>query len=305
MEHQHKTNKQTNDMTTTNTLNLKVAQSLVLCHFATTAPATTALNRSATNRAIGAAGADKDAARLYNTVLASKGTAVGKAISLQQRTGVAVRRFGMLCQTGGFYLRVRDVGSVQNVFDDAQAELDVIREDILQTYPELMAQVTRKLAGFGGEVTIPSATDVASRFTMRLSIINQPVAVNESVLTGLSEEVANRVRADSKRQIEEDFRAAHAGPVRDMKKVIEDFADAMRNADRLHLTQFTKLRDEAKRLKNLNFLDLPEIDSLVRAVSEAGVSPIGTPTMHERNIIATKAVKAISKADETLAALGL
>jgi len=295
----------TNTTNAANTLNLKVAQSLVLCHFATTAPATTALNRSATARAVNQAGSTKDAARLYNTVLASKGTAVGKAISLQQRTGVAIRRLGMLCQTGGFYLRVKDVAKVQDLFDEAQHEMDMIREDILRTYPDLMAQVIRKLAGFGGEVSIPSASEVASRFTMRLSVINQPVAVNESVLSGLSEEVANRVRADSKRQIEEDFRTAHAGPVRDMKKVIEDFTDAMRNADRLHLTQFDKLRDEARRLKNLNFLDLPEIDALVCAVAEVSAMPNGTPTKDERHSIAAKADKAIAKADDTLAALGL
>jgi len=293
-------------MTTTNTsLNLKVAQSLVLCHYATTAPATTALNRSASARAITSAGAEKDAARLYNTILAAKGTAVGKAISLQQRTGVAVRRFGMLCQTGGFYLRVKDVGEVQNVFDDAMVELDTIREDILATYPDLLNIIKGRLAGFANEVNIPSATEVASKFTMRLSVINRPVSVNEAVLTGLTEEVANRVRADSQRQIEEDFRTSHAGPVRDLKKVIEDFTDAMRNADRLHLTQFDKLRDEAKRVKNLNFLDLPEIDEVVRLAADAAALPIGIPTKDERAVIAAKADKAISKADETLAALGL
>ena len=293
-------------MTTTNTsLNLKVAQSLVLCHYATTAPATTALNRSASARAITSAGAEKDAARLYNTILAAKGTAVGKAISLQQRTGVAVRRFGMLCQTGGFYLRVKDVGEVQNVFDDAMVELDTIREDILATYPDLLNIIKGRLAGFANEVNIPTATEVASKFTMRLSVINRPVSVNEAVLTGLTEEVANRVRADSQRQIEEDFRVSHAGPVRDLKKVIEDFTDAMRNADRLHLTQFDKLRDEAKRVKNLNFLDLPEIDEVVRLAADAAALPIGIPTRDERAVIAAKADKAISKADETLAALGL
>ena len=292
-------------MTTNNTLNLKVAQSLVLCHYATTAPATTALNRSASARAITSAGAEKDAARLYNTILAAKGTAVGTAISLQQRTGVAVRRFGMLCQTGGFYLRVKDVGEVQNVFDDAMVELDTIREDILATYPDLLNIIKGRLAGFANEVNIPSATEVASKFTMRLSVINRPVSVNEAVLTGLTEEVANRVRADSQRQIEEDFRTSHAGPVRDLKKVIEDFTDAMRNADRLHLTQFDKLRDEAKRVKNLNFLDLPEIDEVVRLAADAAALPIGIPTKDERAVIAAKADKAISKADETLAALGL
>jgi len=290
---------------TTTTLNLKTAQSLVLCHYSTTAPATTALNRSASARAITSAGAEKDAARLYNTILAAKGTAVGKAISLQQRTGVAVRRFGMLCQTGGFYLRIKDVDAVQNVFDDAVAELDTIREDILSTYPDLLNIVKSRLASFATEVSIPTATEVASKFTMRLSVINRPVAVNEAVLVGLTEEVANRVRADSQRQIEEDFRASHAGPVRDLKKVIEDFTDAMRNADRLHLTQFDKLRDEAKRVKNLNFLDLPEIDAVVKLAAEAAASPVGVPTKSEREIIAAKAEKAITKADETLAALGL
>lgn len=292
-------------MTTNNTTNLKIAQSLVLCHFATTAPSTTALNRSASARASATAGAEKDAARLYNTVLAAKGTAVGRAISLQQRTGISVRRFGMLCQTGGFYLRIKDVDRVQSIFDDGQAELDTIREDILATYPDLLNIVKGRLAGFATEVYIPTATEVASKFTMRLSVINRPVAVNEAVLTGLTEEVANRVRADSQRQLDEDFRASHAGPVRELKKVIEDFTDAMRNADRLHLTQFDKLRDEAKRVKNLNFLDLPEIDEVIRLAADAAASPIGTPTKDERETIAAKAQKAISKADETLAALGL
>jgi len=292
-------------MTTNNTLNLKVAQSLVLCHYATTAPATSALNRSASARAVATAGAEKDAARLYNTILAAKGTAVGKAISLQQRTGVAVRRFGMVCQTGGFYLRVKDVDQVQNVFDDAIAELDVIREDILATYPDLLSIVRGRLAGFASEVAIPTATEVASKFTMRLSIINRPVAVNEAVLEGLTEEVANRVRADSQRQIEDDFRVSHAGPVKDLKKVLEDFTDAMRNAERLHLTQFDKLRDEARRVKNLNFLDLPEINEVIRLSSEAAAMPVGVPSNSERAVIAADAEKAIKKADETLAALGL
>jgi hypothetical protein len=211
----------------------------------------------------------------------------------------------MLCQTGGFYLRVKDVDQVQNVFDDAQAELDTIREDILATYPDLLAIVRGRLAGFANEVSIPTATEVASKFTMRLSVVNRPVAVNEAVLNGLTEEVANRVRADSQRQIEEDFRSSHAGPVRDLKKVIEDFTDAMRNAERLHLTQFDKLRDEARRVKNLNFLDLPEIDEVVRLAADAAASPTSTPTKDERVAIAAKAEKAISKADETLAALGL
>ena len=286
-------------------MQLKTFQSIVLCHFSTTAPATNALNRSATARAVSAAGADRNAARVYNTILTARGTAVGRAISLQQQTGVAIRRCGSLCPTGGIYLRIKDVTEVQNIFDDAQVELDTIREDILATYPDLLVSLNTKLGSFANEVQIPTATEVASRFTMSMTIINQPVAVDGAVLIGLTEEVANRVRADSQRQVAEMLRASHAGPINDLKAVIAEFSDRLRNADRLHLSQFDKLRDEARRVQKLNFLDLPEIEEVVLAVADAARIPDGSLTQDERVRIAKKAEAASAKADETLAALGL
>lgn len=289
----------------TTTQQLKAFQSIVLCHFSTTAPATNALNRSATARAVTSAGADRNAARVYNTILTARGTAVGRAISLQQRTGVQIRRCGSLCQTGGIYLRIKDVAEVQNIFDDAQAELDTVREDILATYPDLLTALHSQLGSFVNEVHIPTATEVASKFTMNLTVINQPVAVNEAALVGLTEEVANRVRADSQRQVDELLRASHAGPINDLKEVITEFVDRMRNASRLHLTQFDKLREEALRVQKLNFLDLPEIEQVVLAVADVARIPSGELTQDERVRIAQKAEAAAVKADETLAALGL
>jgi len=290
---------------TNNTMQLKTFQSIVLCHFSTTAPATNALNRSATARAVSAAGADRNAARVYNTILTARGTAVGRAISLQQQTGVSIRRCGSLCPTGGIYLRIKDVTEVQNIFDDAQAELDTIREDILATYPDLLVSLNAQLGSFANEVQIPTATEVASKFAMSLTVINQPVAVDGAVLVGLTEEVANRVRADSQRQVTEMLRASHAGPINDLKAVIAEFSDRLRNADRLHFSQFDKLRDEARRVQKLNFLELPEIEEMVLAVADAARIPDGSLTQDERVRIAKKAEAASVKADETLAALGL
>lgn len=292
-------------MTNTTTQQLKTFQSIVLCHFGTTAPATNALNRSASARAISSAGADRNAARVYNTVLTARGTAVGRAISLQQRTGVQIRRCGSLCQTGGIYLRIKDVAEVQNIFDDAQAELDTIREDILATYPDLLVSLHNQLGSFVNEVTIPTATEVASKFTMSLTIINQPVAVNEAALVGLTEEVANRVRADSQRQVDEMLRASHAAPIADLKAVLTEFADRLRNAERLHLTQFDKLRDEAKRVAKLNFFDFNEINDIVDLVADIARTPLGELSQDERVRIAQRAELASTKADDTLAALGL
>jgi hypothetical protein len=290
---------------TTTTTQLKTFQSIVLCHFSTTAPATNALNRSASARAISSAGADRNAARVYNTVLTARGTAVGRAISLQQRTGVQIRRCGSLCQTGGIYLRIKDVAEVQNIFDDAQAELDTIREDILATYPDLLVSLHNQLGSFVNEVTIPTATEVASKFTMNLTVINQPVAVNEAALVGLTEEVANRVRADSQRQVDEMLRKSHAAPIADLKSVLTEFADRLRNADRLHLTQFDKLRDEAKRVSKLNFFEFQEINDIVDLVADIARTPLGELSQDERVRIAQRAELASTKADDTLAALGL
>lgn len=286
-------------------MQLKAFQSIVLCHFSTTAPATNALNRSASARAVSAAGADRNAARVYNTILTARGTAVGRAISLLQQTGVAIRRCGSLCQTGGIYLRIKDVTEVQNIFDDAQAELDTVREDILATYPSLLAALNTRLGSFASEVQIPTATEVASKFAMSLTVINQPVAVGEAVLVGLTEEVANRVRAESQRQVTEMLRASHAGPINELKVVIAEFSNRLRNADRLHMSQFDKLRDEARRVQKLNFLELPEIEEMVLAVADVARIPAGSLTQDERVRIAKKAEAASVKADETLAALGL
>jgi ferritin-like protein len=79
----------------------------------------------------------------------------------------------------------------------------------------------------------------------------------------------------------------------------------MRNAERLHLTQFDKLRDEARRLKDLNVLCLPEIDEVVRMVGEAAALPTAGLDQTERVKIAVKAEKASAKASATLADLGL
>ena len=298
-----KQQKENNDMNTTT--QLKKIHSLVLCHYNTTAPATTALNRTATARTAAAAHAATKVARVYNQILTARGTPIGRAISLQQRTGVAIRRFGLPCDIGGIYLPIRSVSDVQNVYDDAMAELDVIREDIIASYPDQMARLRADLGDFADEVRIPTASEVASRFGMTLTIINQPAAVDGPVLSQLTEEVANRVRADSQRQHAELLKQSHAGPINDLKKVIADFSDALRNAQRLHMTQFDKLRDEARRVQNLNILELPEIDEVVRTVAEAATTPAGELTQPERVRIAQKAEAASALSDNTLAALRL
>lgn len=284
-------------------LQLKTLNSLVMCVFSTTAYGTTRYNRAATVRVANQAGASAEAAKVYNRVVLAKGTAIGKAISLQNRIGVKIRNLGMQCRIGGIYLPVKRIVEAQNIFDDGIAELDVIREDIIAVYPELEAKVRSMLAGFANEVEVPTATQVASAFTMSMTILNQPVAVGE--MSGVVDEVANRVRADSHRQAQELLREAHSDPVERLREQLIEFIDKMRNAERLHLSQFDKLRNAARDCKALNVLEIPEIDEVVRLAASAAAIPSESLTHSERVDCAVRAEKAAAKADETLAALGL
>jgi len=289
--------------TTAASLQLKTLNSLVMCVFSTTAYGTTRYNRAATVRVANQAGASAEAAKVYNRVVLAKGTAIGKAISLQNRIGVKIRNLGMQCRIGGIYLPVKRIVEAQNIFDDGIAELDVIREDIIAVYPELEAKVRSMLAGFADEVEVPTATQVASAFTMSMTILNQPVAVGE--MSGVVDEVANRVRADSHRQAQELLREAHSDPVERLREQLIEFIDKMRNAERLHLSQFDKLRNAARDCKALNVLEIPEIDEVVRLAASAAAIPSESLTHSERIDCAVRAETAAAKADETLAALGL
>lgn len=284
---------------------MNTINSIVLCFYSTTAPRTTALNRSATARATSYAGASSGAARLYNSVINAKGTAVGRAISLQNQTGTLIRRHCMPCAAGGHYVRVRDVPRVQDIFDEALLQLDTIREDILSTYPTIVDGVMQRLGAFAPEVVVPSASEVASKFTMSLAFTNQPLPIDGPVLNGLSEEVANRVRAESQAQVRDMLHKAHAAPVQDLKATLDEVLNRLRNAERFHVSQFDKLAAEAKRVRELNVLALPEINTALAAVSDVLSERKEAMTKDERAAAAEKVVQAMNTADDTLAAIGL
>lgn len=288
-----------------NTTQLKTVNSLALCEFSAPPPRTSVLNKSATNRIVSDAGATQDSTRVYNSVINTKGNAIGKAISLQTSTGEKIRRLGAPYPNGGVLITVPDIATAQNIYDDAMAELDVIKEDIVAEYPAIMKSTLIKLSKFAGEVRVPTATEIVSHLTMRLTILNQPVAIDNAALAGLATEVANRVRAESQRQLDELLRASNRGPIEDLKEVIKKFSEALREGQRLHLSQFDKLKAEAERVKKLNFLNLPEIQEVVDFAAEVARRPEGPLDRDARVDIAVRAESVSVKADETLAALGI
>jgi hypothetical protein len=280
------------------------ANSLIMVYYNTTAPRTTVLNRSATGRILTRAAAAKHSARVYNTILNTRGTAVGRAVSLQNSLGESIRKHCLPCPVGGYYARLRDITLIQNVFDDASIALEDIKDDILREYPKIIEKVRSDLGKFAEEVDIPTATEVASKFTISLRYINAPVPVT-GVLRGLSQEVANRVKAESRSAVDEMLRAAHAGPLADLKRMLTEIADKLRNAERLHMTQFDNLSFEIDRVAKLNVLDLPEVDDVVAAARSVVKQKREGLTNPDRVTIAVDAESAADQAASIIDALGL
>jgi hypothetical protein len=280
------------------------ANSLIMVYYNTTAPRTTVLNRSATGRILTRAAAAKHSARVYNTILSTRGTAVGRAVSLQNSLGESIRKHCLPCPIGGYYARLRDITLIQNLFDDANILLEDIKDDIIREYPSIIAKVQSDLGKFADEVALPSATEVTSKFKISLRYINAPVPVT-GVLSGLSQEVANRVKAESRAAVDEMLRAAHAGPLADLKRMLIEIADKLRNAERLHLSQFDNLAFEIERVAKLNVLDLPEVSDVVaaaRVVVQQKRDGLSDP---DRVTIAVNAESAADKATSIIDELGL
>lgn len=280
------------------------ANSLIMVYYNTTAPRTTVLNRSATGRILTRAAAAKHSARVYNTILSTRGTAVGRAVSLQNSLGESIRKHCLPCPIGGYYARLRDITLIQNLFDDANILLEDIKDEIIREYPSIIAKVQSDLGKFADEVALPTATEVTSKFKISLRYINAPVAIT-GVLRGLTDEVANRVKAESRSAVDEMLRAAHAGPLADLKRMLIEFADKLRNAERLHLSQFDNLALEIERVARLNVLDLPEVSDVVDAARAAIKQKRDGLSDQDRTVIAVDAESAADKAASLIDELGL
>jgi len=278
--------------------------SLIMVYYNTTAPRTTVLNRSATGQIISRAQATKHSARVYNTILNPRGTAVGRAISLQNGLGESIRRYCLPCPIGGYYAQIRDIVHIQSLYDDAIVSLDEIREDIISEFPDIIERVKRDLGKFVEQVQLPTATEVASKFTINLRYTQSPAPI-EGVLRGVASEVANRAKAESRAAVDEMLRAAHAGPIADLRRVLNEIADKLRNAERLHLTQFDNLASELRRVARLNVLDLPEINDVLSRTTAIVSNKRDGLSQDERVDIARAAESTAQIADQLIESLGL
>ena len=298
-----------------NTQNLSVINSLVLVKFGSTAPSTSVLHKGATANVCNSNGAKKKTARVRVTTIERSGTSIGKAASLVNTISQAIRKVALPCPTieGASYVQAKDVDHVQRIFDDGLAKLADIRRDICSEWPALVSEARMALGSLAYEVEWPTGSDFASRFDISLTWMGQPAAITGTILEGVSNEVAARVRASSEASVKAALLEAHGSPIRDLlteligTPSVTGTIDQLSTGKRIRRERFDNIREHAARIKSLNWLEIPELDALVTALESSvdgidGDSELSKSTLDEA-VSKIKAAK--TTAENTLAALGI
>ena len=192
---------------------ISAINSLVLFSFRTAQPATNKLNKRASKQISDVAGADTGSARLYNTLLQRKGTIIGRIASLFNATSKKLRDKALPHAAGGYYLRAKDVGDVQHAFDDALAELLMLKQELVKDWDTIPRP---NLGDFEKDFQMPTAESFADKYCMELEWMKRPASIEGTVLEGVSTETAARVRAQSQRSRDKALREAHAQPVKEL-----------------------------------------------------------------------------------------
>ena len=296
-------------------MNTTIINSLVLVKFASTAPSTSVLHKGATANVCATNGAQKKTARVRVTTIERRGTSIGKAAALVNQLSLAIRKVALPCPTieGASYLQARDVDHVQRIFDDGISKLSDIRREICAEWPELVSAARISLGALAYEIEWPTGSDFASRFDISLTWMGQPAAITGTVLEGVSNEVAARVRASSEASVKASLMEAHGTPIRDLlteligTPAVMGTIEQLSTGKRIRRERFDNIREHAARIRQLNWLELPELDTLVAALESSvhgidGDCELSKSTM-DATVSKIKAAKVT--AENTLAALGI
>jgi len=242
-------------------------------------------------------------------------TPVGRAASLQQQTRTALMKHVVRVGDSKLILK-RDIPTVQCLMQDAQADLEDIRDEIVADYPAIRTKLLKRLqgkkvngsiVGDDADVILPSATKIAAGFRMVQTFRATTAPLNHKVLQGIGDESAAQAVADSELAMEEELLRGTGALVRPLLSRLTEFTNMVRNAERLHPSQFDKLADELRRVNDLNALGVQEITDIIQTASLAvkGKASGADMSNDERNAIADVADDASAKCEDVLASLGL
>lgn len=285
---------------------LNIINSIVEARYETSKPCMSAKLEATARQIVSRNGASEDAINAPSGKLFAAGGPITKARSIINGFSAYLKKRGMPVpqKAGWTYQRVDQVDEIQAEFDKQRDELDVLLQDIRERYPTLQRQGAMAVGALSMEMTWPDPEEFISEFTFSLGWSGTATNISTNIMAAVSKETAARLRA-SQLTSEDSLKEAHAGVVEDAIKEMKGVIDMLVNGQRLKQARLDKLAAASDELRNKNWLRIPEMTDLMNTLRSLAIDKDGIPTKELRRDHAKKVDRAMSKAEETLSALGV
>ena len=241
---------------------------IIKCTFTASCPAATVVHRPATDQVCEENDASNKVAWVKVAPIPRKGNVYGAMTSVINSTGTKIRDKGLPCKTGGTYIQTKDFEEVVRLFDEGVAELEKLKKiELPEQWSGIVDTATHNLGKLAKDVYIPTAQEFGDKFGMDVIFEHSPQDIDGTVMEGVATEVAARVRAASKKAVNDMFVASHVAPIQESITVLVKTIDQIAKGKRLGQRTLDKVKTAMETLKDKNWLDLPEIEGVVKAMA--------------------------------------
>ena len=288
--------------------NLTSINSVIMVRLLTGKPRLSATLESTQRAIVLAKGADKEFVRAPSAKLfKTKDNAIAEINNTINGMGVYLKKMGMSVPDfeGTTYQQAVNADDIQREFDTRRDKIDALLNEVYTNYDHYVAEGQKHINGFRDEVQWPTADEFINGYKFDLKWLGQPQSIENSVLSAVSNETAARVRANSQQAVSQMLLEAHGETIENAINEMGKTIRALTEGSRLHASRFTHLESCVDDLRKKNWLNLPELDSIIDALKPCIVDADTLPENHQRIEHAKKLEAAKRTAENTLTALGL
>ena len=255
--------------------------------------------------------AEKGTLSIPAKVIKSKGNAIGEAISIYQQASEGWKKGTLPTDVKGRRLvKTTEVARIRKELDKFERDLVNVRRKIVANWDGIHAASVAALGDNISDVDVPSdGKAFADQFTVGVRWSGAPVSIRKgTAFDGLTDEISNRIIAESEKGVIATVSKAHAEPLTKLDKLLGETLTAVGKGKRLHQSRFDKLAEAAAELDKSNWFKFPEIAAVIRDLQELGGINRDALDEDNRKIAATGVKKLRKKAKtaaEQLASIGI
>lgn len=286
----------------------------ILVHYSTHRAGLNVTHSRLTQDNCNATGANRKALRTVAQIFESKSTPVGEILSLFANTRIEIAKLGLRLSTGGYLVRANQLERVRAIFEEADDQLERLRGQLRRDYDKLVSNSKLRLGSAAEDIVFPSAEETAARFTHSLDYVPDPTS-GEVLLEGVSEEVAAKVRAQVEKSRQKLLEDGHSNLIKELLGFLTGTCDTdqgilgvLGSDCVVKKSRFERLKERLEAAKNLNWIDLPQLNSAIEALE-----PIANVDLdeirgdenkrRELEVTAKKAVESVT--ENSLKSLGI